>query len=825
MPGVARERFAVAEQRRKEKSGRAWTRRGLALAALLSAVRVAAAVDLAATPVELDLTGGPMAATLIEIGQLYSVIVSFKPGLVERHVAPPIRGSHTLLQALHRVLHGSPLVADITPEGIVTLRAGRPSTGDKAHPDGAPSDAPESATTSEARGAGYVLQPVIVYGKGDGLRAWSSAGATLTDTPLAQLPQAVSVVTRDALELAQAQSQIEAMDYVTGVTLQTGLAPQTGVAGKVRGFPVQYSVSAISSLRGAFGVDGAFIERIEVYKGPSAAVGGVADYSGRGGVIEVVRKQPRPGRQYEITWSAGSQDGGTLRSTFDVGAGSGDTLWRLVGYGMRSGRTDAGYSARHGDGLLGAVQQRVDAFSATMTWQQDRRRETPPALTHSVRTSTEPDLAIASGQDEPVSQEDGTQLRFDDAQLDLEWRLSGSWRVKAKTRWGHGQVDARRHLYLPDRLFVTFDRHDIRMRENARQWTLVGEVDTGPVKHKLLLGKDAQVQRLASGSTSAGWLVDPEVFMPGRTALPDTPAFGDPLALIDMGRWRYWQSGLLLQDQLGIGPLQLRLAMRRVIFGEVWEDLEVRSVTGNNWEVGATWQLSPSTVVYAGAQSALEAAFDSGLTLFDGSTAPAHRTRQVQAGWKADLLDDRLSVMLEAFRMRRFGGIGHSAALEGSQAYVMPGDESKGVELEAVGRLSPSVDVALGLSLIRARVRSESLNDATIGEAPATATPPRSMHLLARYRLPDRDTSIGMALRAWSHTWAASPDPDQIFPALREPGGARLDLSWKRMFGSGSFGVSVCNVLDRRLYGASTDTDFVPLLPRRSLRVTLSVSG
>jgi iron complex outermembrane receptor protein len=592
--------------------------------------------------------------------------------------------------------------------------------------------------------------------------------------------------------------------------------------GKVRGFPAQYSVSGISSLRCAFGVDSAFIERIEVFKGPGGMVGGVADNGGRGGVINVVRKRPRPGWQYEVTGSASSQDDGTLRSTFDVGAGDDGTHWRLVGYGTRSGRTDGGYSARHGGGLLGAISQHGDDFSATLTWQHDHRRETPPAMSRWAWTFGVPPV-IEEGRQTPVSKDDGTSLRFSDAELDAEWRLSSAWRLRGKARWGRGNMDARRHQYSPDQMGAWFDRYDTRFSDNARQWTLVGDVLTGPLKHKLLLGADAQVQRVVSGWQNAGWFVDPEVFVPGRSELPPTDA-GEPL----VERTRYTQKGVLLQDQVSIGPVQLRLAMRRTAFSDVYDVLgaeELRNVTGKSWEAGAAYQLTPSTVVYAGVQSALEAAYDHGITLFDGSIAPPHRSRQSQAGMKFGPLDGRLSVTLEAYRIKRLGAIGYGMD---NEAWVVPSEYSRGIELEATGRPSAALDLAFGVNLISAREHLPANQQVEPYRVPTAATPPRSMHLLGRYRLPEglvRDTSIGMALRAYSDTWVQAPDPEGMVWSQRIPGGARLDLSWTRRFGNGSFAVSVFNVFDRRLYGASTNTEFVPVLPGRSLSVMLAFKG
>jgi len=782
-----------------------------------------------ALPAELDLFGGSMASSLIEIGQRYGVIVSFKPSLVERLVTPAVRGRYTLAQALNQVLRDSDLTADIAPEGVVTLRrAATAPTAAARQPGPEAADDDESPIPDAAaapQGNVYVMETVVVNGRSmrsnakqdAGLRASSSESAALTDTPLMRLPQAVSVMTRDMLELTQAHTQIDAMGYVTGVSLQAGPTPLTGVPGKVRAFPAEYSISGIPSLRSAFAVDAALIERIEVLKGPSGVVGGIADYGGRGGLVNVIRKRPRPVRQSEGTLSAGSQDGGTLRATFDIGAGGDDTPWRLVGYGTRSGRTDGGYAARYSNGLLGAISQHGESFSATLTFERDRRRETPPPMARAAWVR-DTDFGIANGQESPASKEDGTHLVFGDTELDVEWQLSRNWRLRGTGRWEDGSIEVLRRSTHRTKSFSRF-------RERSGRWRLVGDIETGPVGHRIVFGGDVQRRRLTGGMS----YVLSDLIAPGDGALPETAPDGD--AFIPVAEWRdrYTERGVFWQDQLSIGALRMRFAMRRsvsaeVLFGEVREG-ELR---GTNWDVGAAYQVMPALIAYAGAQAALEANPIARTPMFNEAIAPAAQSRQVQAGMKLDLPDDRLAITLEAYRMRQRYAVNFDSSLGGSQGYLLPGISSRGLELEALGRIGPALELCFGLNVMHALEPQSVTFDANTYNAPASAVPARSMHLLGRYRLPPelaRDTTIAMALRARSSSWAVPPYADRIQPSLRIPGGAGLDVSWTRQFGNGSFGVSVLNVFDRRLYGHTAGIDFVPLQPGRSLNVMLAFKG
>jgi hypothetical protein len=62
----------------------------------------------------------------------------------------------------------------------------------------------------------------------------------------------------------------------------------------VRGLPATFALSGMRSVRGVFPAEAALIERVEVPKGPSSVIGGIADFGGRGGVVNLVRKQAGP---------------------------------------------------------------------------------------------------------------------------------------------------------------------------------------------------------------------------------------------------------------------------------------------------------------------------------------------------------------------------------------------------------------------------------------------------------------------------------------------------------------------------------------------------
>lgn len=807
----------------------------------MAGARVAVAAMAQAT-FPFDIESGPLGGSLIEIAKRSGTIVSFSPGLVEGRVAAPVQGSFTPLQAFEQALRGTDLAIEVTADGAVTLQrrspiAALPATTQPGAAAQAVAAAPAVAVPA-APAEVPRLPPVLVLGQADradevGLRPVDASTATRTDTPLSELPQAVSVITRDALELQGANATTtDTLRYVTGVSAQVsdagqGLAPTV----LVRGMPALYSLSGMRTLRGGLAIDNAFIDRIEVLKGPSGVVGGVADFGGRGGVVNLVRKSIATQEHLEFTQTAGSRDGGTMRLEVDAaGEVVPRTYWRAVAFGSRTGRTDGGYDPQHAGGLLAALGYRDADLKATLTLQVDRRRTAPARAAVGGMPSDNGLRPLSPDAEAPVvNRADGLNWQARDVGIDLDWRLSPQWRMTWKGRVETVEGEMRHHRYWePNEStgFVELLQRRTRARDAGMQWGLVGNVATGPVAHRLLLAVDLDRWRLQRGDGSALWVVDPAAYQPGTTPLPATPDEGDAQAL-NQRTMRERKQALLLQDQLRLGSWIARLAVQRTHSPEFFDEVQRQGPRATNWDAGLLYQLTPQASVYAGAQYSVELdgrAED--LQLYDGSAAPYRRERQSQFGTKIDLLEGRLAFTLEAFRLRQLHTLQDSSTLPGNGLFSIPGRSTDGIDAELAGRLLPALDVHMGLSYMRARETvpgPEELAPLAV-ELPATGVPARSMHLLARYRLPGTQParhSLGMGLRAYSSSWAAPPNPfDPSGSQLRLPGGAQLDLSWTRATEQWTLGVVVENVFDRRLYGTQPSPGYIPLQPGRSLSLS-----
>jgi len=164
------------------------------------------------------------------------------------------------------------------------------------------------------------LSEVNVVGRSEGQSYYRSDARVLrSDTPLREIPQAVRVIPRQAIDDIGAVRIEEAYDYVSGINRQNswgGLRDNFSI----RGFAGNPNTANTNFLRNGFSDnrghnasrDMANIERLEVIKGPASALYGSSE---PGGILNIVTKKPQFKPGHAIGFYAGSYD--TYRTTLD----------------------------------------------------------------------------------------------------------------------------------------------------------------------------------------------------------------------------------------------------------------------------------------------------------------------------------------------------------------------------------------------------------------------------------------------------------------------------------------------------------------------------
>ena len=248
----------------------------------------------ASAVVDIHIAAQPLSQALDAIARQARVEVMVQPALVEDRTAPAVQGRITVREALQRLLAGSGLFAEIEGTAVIVRRV-PPGASNAATlaPVTVSAQAERSATTEHT---GSYTTPAVTVFKG-------------SRTPK-DIPQSISVVTRQLLDEQNITSVYEALASTTGITLTQ--SPQGGQYIYSRGFDlttVQFDgVPVNTGLYGRasnFSSGMASIDRVEVLRGAAGLLQGEGS---PGGAVNLVRKRPLNGDATTVEARAGSWD-------------------------------------------------------------------------------------------------------------------------------------------------------------------------------------------------------------------------------------------------------------------------------------------------------------------------------------------------------------------------------------------------------------------------------------------------------------------------------------------------------------------------------------
>ncbi len=387
--------------------------------------------------------------------------------------------------------------------------------------------------------------------------------ATRARRPVADVPQAITVVDRDLMNDLDARRTDDALPYVPGVQIYDSYG---GVFDDylVRGFHVWagtvFRDGYLNGYSGGSTTDAINVERIEVIRGPASALYGPAL---PGGSINFVIKRPLAKRHFELGASVGSFD--TYRGEIDAtGPASRRVRYRL----MAAAESTSGYREFNTfNRWLVNPQVEVDLAKGTSVFAEaqafDVHFRSDPLGTPEVggdpfyfpteRSYTEPFL--------PLSESRGYLGR-----VELQQRLGKRWSLRMGTQSRSGLYHEN-ELYwrAPDADGRTLSRYlsnfEVKSADTILQVAVHGTADTGPLSHSVVVGTDLgheQATFRAASTEGTGVDFPIDLFSPAHVAalpdlqLPDGPPNG----------WSYRVAGLYANDLIGFSPVKLAVGAR-----------------------------------------------------------------------------------------------------------------------------------------------------------------------------------------------------------------------------------------------------------------------
>jgi catecholate siderophore receptor len=608
---------------------------------------------------------------------------------------------------------------------------------------------------------------IIVYGRSDGYDLDKTPTATKTQTPVIDVPQTISVISREQMDDQGVESLADALRYVPGVSLGQGEGHRDQITLRGQNSTADFFVDGIRDdaqyYRPTYNV-----ERIEVLKGANAMIFG---RGGGGGVINRVSKAPEFDR---VRGSAvvSVDTFGAWSAALDLGAPLSDTI------GSRFSATYEKFDNHRQDydghffGLTPTLGARLgDATTLTLTYEyvEDRR------LT---------DRGLPSRGGLPLTGFDNTLFGS-----------SATNRSEVSAHLAHGRLDHEFSDSLSGNLtvqFADYDKiysnvfpngavsaagtvvlsgyHNTTDRQNLiGQGNLVWKRQTGGIGHTLLVGFEAGDQSTFNSRNNAVFPGGVTVTLAERITLPVvTFPVRSTASQSDASFWSVYA-----QDQLDLGEHV------KIVGGLRYDRFKIAStnlVSGfggqrsdGKWSprIGLILKPRENVSVYASyAKSFLPQSGDQ-FAVLDATTqtlAP-EEFRNLEAGVKWDITEG-LAFTGAIYRLDR----NNTRATDPISGNVVQTGKSRaeGIEFSLVGKVTRGLDVSLGYALQDGEIR------ATTAAAPAgrklAQLPRHQVSAWARYDVSDKfGFAVGMIHQ--SGQWAT------ISNAVRLPAFTRFDAA------------------------------------------------
>lgn len=549
------------------------------------------------------------------------------------------------------------------------------------------------------------------------------------DFTLAEIPQAIATIGAATLAQNGIQRLTDALDLNASVTRQNTLGGLWD-SFAIRGFagdenmPSGYLVNGFNGGRGFGGQrDAAGIERIEVLKGPAAALIGRGE---PGGTINLVTRQAEIGRSFG---SAAIQYGSWNRKRGEVDANLalGPVLTvRLIGY-AEDGDTFRDHVHQSRWGFLPSVGLALGS-ATRLTYDFEKTRVAVPfdrgIIAPGGRFDTVPRARFLGepGDGDTVARASGHQLRLQH-ELGAGWSVLFGASLRDTLLTGSSsdaETSASRQALYGDGRSLSRQRRTRMYDANHKvvRAELSGSFATGPLTHRVLIGADHdafvydQVFRrfrppsLASRpSAQQGNVIDVLEPVYGRFPLPATTVTTDRVD-------RQHATGAYVQDQITLtARLQVRLGGR---FDRVTLETDNRLSGVDSRRASSRFSPQAGIVYQVAAPVSLYAAYGQGFranvgTNVRGQIFAPETSESVEAGIKLTLLGGALNGTLAAYQLAKANVLatdpnnpGYSEAIGRAR--------SRGLELDIDGRLPGAITVLASYALVDAEARSSTLD-------------------------------------------------------------------------------------------------------------------
>lgn len=673
-----------------------------------------AAPDARAVP--FDIPAQPLADALMRFGQQSGLQVSADNEAIRNVRSNAVAGTFTPSQALHALLAGTGLRFRFSGANTVTLER----------------------VAAQEKGA-MQLRPVVVEGQAGpprqaqignlppqypgGQVARGGRVGLLGDRDVMDTPFNTTSFTAQTLKDQQTRHLGDVADNDPSVTVTH---PRGGILDSffIRGFPLNEGNFGEIALDGAFGaaptfrVFSEYVERVEVIKGPTALLNGLAPNSGVGGTINVV---PKRSAEEDLTRFTADYES-------DLHGGGHFDVSRRFGADRQFGLRFNG-SYHNGDTAIDNQSREAPVGALALDFRGERLRATVDMIAQreEFEAPRRPLFPLA-GVSIPSAPDNRSNIQqsWEESQIDdlsglgrIEYDLSDTVTLFAAGGGGNTRVERLFGTPLitsssgdvsvtPQNFIFDIDRTTAEAGGRAR-------FETAAISHAVTLQANHFHSRLHRGSND-GTAQSTNLFNPVARSPQNVPA---PSNVPKASENEF--IGLALADTLSIldERVQLTLGVRR-------QQVESENFSASTGAVTSSSDESVYTPLFGvlvkpWENVSLYANYIEGLSIGDtapstasnaGETLPPAQSEQIEIGAKIDF--GRLGMTLSAFQIEKPFGQTESGTLIFSEAGKQ---RNRGLEFNVFGEVAPGLRLLGGATVIDGEL-TETTDPATRGNTP-----------------------------------------------------------------------------------------------------------
>jgi outer membrane receptor for ferric coprogen and ferric-rhodotorulic acid len=378
------------------------------------------------------ISAGPLATALNDFAVAAGVSLSTDPAQTRGLRSPGVRGSVNVTQGFAQVLAGSGLEAVQLPNGAYVLR--------QAAPTSASATGVEKTMAPVMVSASMERDPVSEHSNSYAARAVTVGKGVQT---LREIPQSVSVVTRQKMDDQNLNTIDAVLANTTGITMYD--SPMGGRYVYSRGFMVDtYQFDGVNRAMfypqaNSFTSNTAMLDRVEIVRGATGLLQGTGS---PGAAINMVRKRPLAEKQVQLALSAGRWN--DVRGEVDVTGplnDSGSIRGRIVAaheqrdyfYDVADSRTDV---------LYGVLEFDLAPGSKLTTGASYEKLKSTPFFSGMprYRDGSDPKLPRSAYLGADWNRWDSRQTA---AFAEFEHRFDADWSLKASANYTREQHDVK----------------------------------------------------------------------------------------------------------------------------------------------------------------------------------------------------------------------------------------------------------------------------------------------------------------------------------------------------------------------------------------------